>query len=89
MNETQILQAQYSNICQLNYPIAKGYWGYPAKRREYPTACFGVHARDYGLKYCILMEADGFVAFRKEGLLTPPKTLVAANPSAPGERLKV
>src|ERR1035437_283071 len=26
---------------------------------------------------------------RKEGLLTPPKTLVAANPSALGERLKV
>src|SRR5271157_922499 len=42
-NETQILQAQRSNICKLNYPTCE------AKRDyiKYPSACFGVHTRDF------------------------------------------
>jgi hypothetical protein len=38
-NETQISQAQCSEICKSNYPIAKGYWELSPKRSGGQSAC--------------------------------------------------
>ena len=49
-NETQILQAERSNFCQLNYPTCEAKWDYSNEIQASETkdieACFSVYARD-------------------------------------------